>query len=418
MSERLPEGWTENKIAEMGKLSTSSVDKKISEKEVPIRLLNYMDVYRNNFIDSRISFQTVTATSSEIERFSIEAGDVFFTPSSETPSDIGHSAVVTESVDDVLQSYHLVRLRLFAESDTDRAFRGYLFQSEECMQAFRIRATGSTRFTLSLADFSEVTVKYPISVFEQKKIAAILTSVDDVIEKTEAQIRKLEDLKKATMNELLTKGIGHTEFKDSPVGRIPKSWEVRHYSELVEKYMPEVKLVDRETYSPLIVRRRHDGVEVRETKLGSKILVKKQFEAVPGCFVISKRQIFHGSCGMIHDRLPGNTIISKEYLQLRSKTDALDIRYLDLFSFHPEFHEQIKRTTYGVDVEKFVFKDEWWFKEAIPIPPVEEQQAILGTVASIQKTLNETRIKGHRLSQLKSALMQDLLSGKVRVPLN
>ena len=62
---------------------------------------------------------------------------------------------------------------------------------------------------------------------EQKKIASILTSVDEVIENTQKQIDKLQDLKKATMNELLTKGIGHTEFKDSELGRIPKSWEVR-----------------------------------------------------------------------------------------------------------------------------------------------------------------------------------------------
>ena len=60
---------------------------------------------------------------------------------------------------------------------------------------------------------------------EQKKIASILTSVDEVIETTQKQIDKLQDLKKATMNELLTKGIGHTEFKDSELGRIPKSWE-------------------------------------------------------------------------------------------------------------------------------------------------------------------------------------------------
>ena len=62
---------------------------------------------------------------------------------------------------------------------------------------------------------------------EQQKIASILTSVDEVIEKTQTQINKLQDLKKATMNELLTRGIGHTEFKDSPVGRIPLSWEVK-----------------------------------------------------------------------------------------------------------------------------------------------------------------------------------------------
>jgi len=73
---------------------------------------------------------------------------------------------------------------------------------------------------------------------EQQKIASILTSVDDVIEKTEAQISKLQDLKQGMMQELLTKGIGHTEFKDSPVGRIPKSWDLNRLDELVKSAKP------------------------------------------------------------------------------------------------------------------------------------------------------------------------------------
>ena len=66
---------------------------------------------------------------------------------------------------------------------------------------------------------------------EQKKIASILTSVDEVIENTQKQIDKLQDLKKATMNELLTKGIGHTEFKDSELGRIPKGWIIAEFGD-------------------------------------------------------------------------------------------------------------------------------------------------------------------------------------------
>ena len=57
--------------------------------------------------------------------------------------------------------------------------------------------------------------------------------MDEVIESTQKQIDKLQDLKKATMTELLTKGTGHTEFKDSELGRIPKNWEVRAVNEIV-----------------------------------------------------------------------------------------------------------------------------------------------------------------------------------------
>ncbi len=84
--------------------------------------------------------------------------------------------------------------------------------------------SGGAQPFISLGDARKTKIHIP-PLPEQKKIAAILTSVDDVIENTQAQIAKLQDLKKATMNELLAKGIGHTEFKDSELGRIPSIWK-------------------------------------------------------------------------------------------------------------------------------------------------------------------------------------------------
>ena len=85
--------------------------------------------------------------------------------------------------------------------------------------------TGATTVKhLSVKDIREIRRHFP-PLPEQQKIASILTTVDEVIEKTESQISKLQDLKKGMMQELLTQGLGHTQFKDSPVGRIPKGVE-------------------------------------------------------------------------------------------------------------------------------------------------------------------------------------------------
>ena len=63
--------------------------------------------------------------------------------------------------------------------------------------------------------------------------------MDEVIENTQKQIDKLQDLKKGTMNDLLTKGIGHTEFKESELGRIPKNWDIKKlsFTEVTSKIM-------------------------------------------------------------------------------------------------------------------------------------------------------------------------------------
>ncbi|MUH34804.1 restriction endonuclease subunit S [Zobellia amurskyensis] len=67
---------------------------------------------------------------------------------------------------------------------------------------------------------------------EQQKIAEILSTVDAKIEVIDQQITETQELKKGLMQRLLTKGIGHTEFKDSPLGKIPKSWEVMSGEEI------------------------------------------------------------------------------------------------------------------------------------------------------------------------------------------
>ena len=70
---------------------------------------------------------------------------------------------------------------------------------------------------------------------EQKKIADILSTVDKKIAFVEENINATEELKKALMQKLLTEGIGHTEFKDSELGKIPKSWRIVKLEEVCSK---------------------------------------------------------------------------------------------------------------------------------------------------------------------------------------
>ena len=76
-----------------------------------------------------------------------------------------------------------------------------------------------------------LTIPYP-PLPEQQKIAEILSTVDAKIEIIDQQISETSELKKGLMQRLLTKGIGHTKFKDSVLGEIPESWEVKKLSEV------------------------------------------------------------------------------------------------------------------------------------------------------------------------------------------
>jgi len=78
---------------------------------------------------------------------------------------------------------------------------------------------------LSRGDVGDQHVRVP-PLAEQRKIAAILSSVDETIEKTEAVIAQLDAVKKAMLEELLTRGIPgrHSRFKQTEIGEVPEGW--------------------------------------------------------------------------------------------------------------------------------------------------------------------------------------------------
>src|SRR5690606_30921587 len=90
---------------------------------------------------------------------------------------------------------------------------------------FKSKAAGSTVLNLNIKLVSTVKALMP-SFPEQQKIADILSTVDAKIDLIDQQITATQELKKGLMQRLLTKGIGHTKFKDSSLGKIPESWEV------------------------------------------------------------------------------------------------------------------------------------------------------------------------------------------------
>jgi type I restriction enzyme S subunit len=199
--DELPENWEELKISDIGVVSTSSVDKKDKPDQKEINLLNYMDVYSSidKRIDSRINFMRVTANDNQLVKNQIKIGDVLFTPSSETADDIGHSAVVTESLPETLYSYHLVRLSF--KRNIDINFKRFLFNNPKILYDFSRKAKGVTRMTLSLEDFNNTEFRLP-PMEEQKKIATELSLIVDNIIACEGKISSSQTLLKSLINQV------------------------------------------------------------------------------------------------------------------------------------------------------------------------------------------------------------------------
>ena len=158
-------------------------------------------------------------------------------------------------------------------------------------------------------------IAYPPSK-EQQKIVAILSTVDEQISTTDKIIEKSKELKKGLMQKLFSEGIGHTEFKDTKIGRIPKDWEV-------------VKVED------VLVFQNGKGHEQFISENGDYIVVKKTAVARSGQIVVAiindeatlKCYVPKPDCVELHPRNPKFPIITIK------KTDNFYINGVLLYSF-------------------------------------------------------------------------------------
>jgi len=112
----LPAHWALYRLRHVVDMLVSNVDKHSKEGEQPIRLCNYINVYKNENITERIPFMHATATRDEISRFRLRINDVLITKDSEEWTDIAVPSLVKYDAPDLVCGYHLAVLR----PDTDR----------------------------------------------------------------------------------------------------------------------------------------------------------------------------------------------------------------------------------------------------------------------------------------------------------
>lgn len=197
------EDWMTKTLGELGEISGAGVDKKVNDDEIPIRLVNFLDVYHKDFINSKMLNHWVTAKQEKISQCQVKKGDIFFTPSSEMRYDIGMSAVATEDINDAVYSYHVVRLRL--KNTFDIRFSSYIFNTKFFLsQAETICEGSGKRYVITLPKFREMKIFYPEDIEIQNKIGSILYDMDLEIEALEKELNKYKDLKTGMMQQLLT----------------------------------------------------------------------------------------------------------------------------------------------------------------------------------------------------------------------
>ena len=416
----VPEHWEARRLRTISEMRVSNVDKHTKEDETPVRLCNYVDVYKNDRISERMDFMRATATLEEIDRFRLESGDILITKDSEIWDDIGVPALVTEPADDLISGYHLALLRPFNRLLSG----GYLFralQSKPVAYQFHVEAKGVTRYGLSHDGIKSVW--FPLPPLPEQ--TAIVRFLDYVIRRIRRYIRAkqkliglLEEEKQAIIHRAVTRGLdADVPLKPSGVewlGDVPEHWDIPSAKQISKVFIPQRD-------KPELNER--EGVPwITPEYTGAK------YVALSGSFVSQDAARSSGSrsvsAGSVIASCIGRfgiasinemPVIINQQLQAYLPTSAVDGRFLRycVQVAKPYFEMKANSTTLAY-VNRQGFGD-----MPLACPSRSEQEAIVRWIEEEESRISSVVLKANReivlLREYRVRMIADVVTGKLDV---
>jgi type I restriction enzyme S subunit len=294
----------------------------------------------------------------------------------------------------------------------------YLMQMEPI---FKQLQQGTTIKGLLTRDLRRFPILLP-PLSEQKRIAEILSTVDEAIQKTEEVIEAATRLKRGLMQELLTRGIGHTEFKEERIGprslEIPATWTVRRLEgrnglcRVVTGGTPQTT-VDRywngdiHWVVPTDITN-NDGIFISSSE---RMITEEGLSSSsatlmePGAILLTTRATIGEACI--------NTVPMATNQGFKSLVCGNDVDNLFLYYMIQREKKRLASLGGGSTFDEVSKSDVSGFE--IPAPPIEEQKRISEILHSVDQFIYAESEYTSALQKLKKGLMQDLLTGKVRV---
>jgi len=413
----LPEGW---KWVRLGEVIEEAKEKNKLNKNLPILTSSRKGIYLQDEYFNRI------VASKDISNYKmIKKGEFTYRSMSDDETFV-FNRLEDIPVGLVSPAYFVFQVK---EGYSGDYLKYLLNNSVEIKRQIYKEIKGTTRVALKFNQLTNFIVPLP-PLPEQQKIAEILETIDNAIEKTDKIIEKYKRIKQGLMQDLLTKGIDENgnirnekthKFKDSPLGRIPEEWEVVRLGEVCDIRISNVdkKIVEKEKKVMLC-----NYLDVYKNDYITKSInfmigtaTKREidkFNVLKGDVIITKdSEEFYDIAkpSYVSEKIP-NLVCGYHLAMLRPKntvnglflSKALKLQPINIF-----FQKRANGIT------RFGITKETIENALIPLPPLPEQQRIAEILSQIDQTIEKEKQYKEKLQKIKQGLMQDLLTGKVRV---
>ena len=281
---------------------------------------------------------------------------------------------------------------------------------------FVVYAQGTTYDAINRNEIARTRLPFTSNKDEQQKIATILSNVDNLIESTGKVITHSKKVKTGLMQKLLTRGIGHTKFKDTRFGKLPEEWNIvnlKNISSIIDT--PHYTSPNYESGIPIIRTSDCDTngrINYSKTKFTDKSEYENRRQHIDpnvGDILFTRE----APCGVAVVVDKKEIAVGQRIILLKTDLEQILNSFMILFlnSFYGLYQTKIFAISTTVervnisDIKKFL----------IPLPSLPEQQKIASILSNIDSKITSQEQYKEKLEKLKKSLMQKLLTGEVRV---
>ncbi|MFT5083974.1 MAG: type I restriction enzyme S subunit [Lentisphaeria bacterium] len=371
----------------------------------------------------------------------LSRGDIVLT----TRGTVGNIAFFDDFV-----SYEVIRINsgmVIIRNEGGNILSQYLYsvlRSSIFSEQTRQQAFGSAQPQLTVGIINKFLLPVP-PLPQQKKIAKILTNVDKLIENTQALIEKYTAIKQGMMADLFTRGIdlsgtpetnpNHGQlrpvyedapelYKETELGWVPKEWEIQTIEALSvggfkNGYFKDPKLLGEGIKLVNVSDLYQDfGIDIRPDKVERIKVSSKDFNkysvAVGDIFFTRSSLVLEGIAkSNIVRYLPEQAVFECHVMRLRPNVDLVSPDYLALYCETDNSRKYLMSMAKQVTMTTIAQPD--MVGLLVPVPCLNEQYLFVAKYNALNNLVQKEVVEMKKYMAIKKGLMQDLLTGKVRV---
>lgn len=415
MSKAIPVDWQQRSLSSLGEYQNGFAFNELHWSEHGLPIVRIAQITGSQAIVDRFPGRLP-------ETFRIDSGDLIFSWS-------GTLAVIQWAGGPAWLNQHL--FKVVPAPDIAKSFLFHLLQAS--VVEMNKRAHGSTMKHIKRGELSEFLVSMPVAVDEQLKLSSVLDTLDSAIHETEALIAKLKAVKQGLLHDLLTRGIDANGelrppqpeaphlYKQSTLGWIPKGWA---FGEL----QTWLNGRPRNGYSPQVAGEwtgiqmlglgclTHEGFEPLQLKSaprGDRRLVPAML--ADGDLLVSRSNTrdLVALAGVYRD--VGTPCSYPDLMMRLNASNETRGEFLELVLRSPQLRRQIEAHAVGTSGSMVKVSGRIVSALMVTMPPIDEQERILICLNAARSRIDAEIEELSTLHELKSGLMDDLLTGRVRV---